>query len=130
MAFDDDVKITMNLNKLVEVRAKLLTQYEDYSKAVATGEYLDENDVDRIAVQLRETLSWDALYFMVDGAILDYMGLHNPEKPHYGERSIENIELTMEKEKKEREKEFKKNFEMVKLEGGSWTIEVPRRKTK
>ena len=128
MAFDDDVKISINLNKLVETRAKLLTQYEDYSNAVATGEYLDENDVDRIAVQLRETLTWDALYFMVDGAILDYMGLKNPNKPNYGERSIETIELTMEKERKEREKEFKKNFEMVKLEGGSWTIEVPKRR--
>ena len=128
MAFDDDVKISINLNKLVEVRAKLLTQYEDYSKAVSTGEYLDENDVDRIAVNLRDTLTWDALFFMVDGAILDYMGLKNPNKPHYGERSIETIEITMEKEKKAREKEFKKNFEMVKLESSSWTIEVPLRK--
>ena len=128
MAIDDDVKITINLNKLVEIRAKLLTQYEDYSKAVATGEYLDENDVDRIAVNLRDTLTWDALFFMVDGAILDYMGLKNPNKPHYGERSIETIEITREKEKKEREKEFKKNFEMVKLESSSWTIEVPLRK--
>jgi hypothetical protein len=130
MAFDDDVKITINLNKLVEVRAKLLTQYEDYSNAVATGEYLDENDVDRIAVQLRETLSWDALYFMVDGVILDYMGLHNPNKPHYGERSIESIDITMEKEKKEREKEFKKNFDMVDLVSPAWTIQVPMRKKK
>jgi len=130
MAIYDDVKITINLNELVEIRAKLLTQYEDYSKAVSTGEYLDENDVDRIASKLRETLTWDSLYFMIDGAILDYMGLPNPNKPHYGERSIETIELTMEKEKKEREKEFKKNFEMIKLESPSWTIEVPRRKNK
>ena len=128
MAFDDDVKISINLNKLVEARAKLLTQYEDYSKAVSTGEYLDENDVDRIAVNLRDTLTWDTLFFMVDTAIYDYMGLKHPDKPNYGERSIETIELTMEKERKEREKEFKKNFDMVKLDGGSWTIEVPVRK--
>ena len=128
MAFDDDVKITINLNELVEARAKLLTQYEDYSHAVATGEYLDGEDIDRIAVQLRETLTWDSIYFMVDGAILDYMGLKNPNKPNYGETSIETIELTMEKERKAREKEFKKNFDMVKLDGGSWTIEVPVRK--
>ena len=128
MAIDDDVKISINLNKLVEARAKLLTQYEDYSNAVATGEYLDENDVDRIAVNLRDTLTWDTLFFMVDSAIYDYMGLQHPQKPHYGERSIETIEITMEKEKKEREKEFKKNFEMVKLESPSWTIEVPLRK--
>ena len=128
MAIYDDVKITINLNELVEIRAKLLTQYEDYSKAVSTGEYLDENDVDRIASNLRDTLTWDTLYFMVDTAIYDYMGLQHPDKPNYGERSIETIELTMEKERKAREKEFKKNFEMVKLEGGSWTIEVPKRR--
>ena len=131
MAIDDDVKITINLNELVEIRAKLLTQYEDYSKAVATGEYLDENDVDKIATQLRETLTWDTLYYMVDSVILDYMGLRSAiteHKTHYGERSIETVELTMEKERKEREKEFKKNFDLVKLESSSWTIEVPIRK--
>ena len=130
MAIYDDVKITINLNELVEIRAKLLTQYEDYSKAVSTGEYLDENDIDKIATQLRETLTWDTLYFMVDTAIYDYMGLQHPEKPHYGERSIETVEITMEKERKEREKEFKKNFDLVKLESSAWTIEVPVRKKK
>ena len=128
MEIDDDVKITINLNKLVDVRARLLTQYEDYSKAISTGEYLDENDVDRIASKLRDTLTWDTLFFMVDTAIYDYMGLQHPDKPHYGERSIETIELTMEKEKKAREKEFKKNFEMVDLVSSAWTIQVPRRK--
>ena len=130
MAIYDDVKITINLNELVEIRAKLLTQYEDFSKAVTSGEYLDENDIDRIAVNLRDTLTWDTLYFMVDTAIYDYMGLKHPDKPNYGERSIETIELTMEKERKEREKEFKKNFDLVKLESSSWTIEVPVRKNK
>ena len=128
MAINDDIKITINLNELVEVRAKLLSQYEDYSNAVSSGEYLDENDIDRIAVKLRDTLTWDSLWFMVDGAILDYMGLKDPNKSHYGERTIETVELTMEKEKKAREKEFKKNFDLVKLESPSWTIEVPLRK--
>ncbi len=127
MAFDDDVKITINLNKLVEIRAKLLTQYEDYSKKVSVGEFLDEHDIDEIATKLRGTLTWDALYFMVDTAIQEWLGIHDT---HYGERSIETIELTMEKERKEREKEFKKNFDMVKLESSSWTIEVPVRKKK
>ena len=127
-AIYDDNSILINLNELVEIRAKLLTQYEDYSKAVSTGEYLDENDIDRIASKLRETLTWDTLYHMVDTAIYDYMGLQHPDKPHYGERSIETIEITMEKEKKAREKEFKKNFEMVDLVSSSWTIQVPRRK--
>ena len=133
MAIYDDVKITINLNELVEIRAKLSTQNEDYSNAVATGEYLDKNDIDKLATQLRETLTWDTLYYMIDGAILDYMGLRSAvteHRTHYGERSIETIELTMEKEKKAREKEFKKNFDMVELDGGSWKIDVPVRKNK
>ena len=126
MAINDDIKITINLNELVEARAKLLTQYEDFSKAVANGEYLDSEDIDRIAVKLRETITWDALWFMTDSAILDYLGLKNPNKPNYGERTVETIELTLEKEKKEREKQFKKQFELVNLVNPSWTIEVPR----
>ena len=124
-AIYDDVKITINLNELVDVRARLLTQYENYASKIVEGEYLDENDVDRIATKLRETLTWDTLYSMVDTAILEYLDIN---ENHYGERTIETIEITMEKEKKEREKEFKKNFEMVDLVSSSWTIQVPRRK--
>ena len=120
MSFDDDVKITINLNKLVEARAKLLTQYEDYSHAVSTGEYLDENDVDRIAVNLRDTLTWDALFFMVDGAILDYMGLKNPNKPNYGETAGNEPAATYEKNRKQ--------FDIVKLKSHCWEIDVPIRK--
>jgi len=122
MAIDDDVKISINLNKLVEDRAKLLTQYEDYSHAIATGEYLDGEDIDRIAVKLRETITWDALWFMVDGAILDYMGLKDPNKPHYGEIAGNEPAATYEKNRQQ--------FKMVKLESPSWTIEVPVRKKK
>ena len=127
MAINDDIKITINLNELVEIRAKLISQYDDYSEKVCKGEYLDGGDIDRIATGLRDTLTWDALYSMVDDAVLDYLGI---KETHYGERTNETIELTMEKEKKEREKEFKKNFDLVKLESSSWTIEVPVRKTK
>ena len=122
MAIDDDVKITINLNELVEARAKLLSQYEDYSHAVATGEYLDGEDIDRIAVKLRETITWDALWFMVDGAILDYMGLKDPNKPDYGATAGDEPAKTYEKNRQQ--------FKMVKLESPSWTIEVPVRKNK
>ena len=122
MAFDDDVKITINLNELVEARAKLLSQYEDYSHAVATGEYLDGEDIDRIAVKLRETITWDSLWFMVDGAILDYMGLKDPNKPDYGATAGDEPAKTYEKNRQQ--------FTMVKLESPSWTIDVPVRKKK
>jgi len=125
MAIYDDVKISINLNELVEIRAKLISQYDDYSEQVNKGEYLDGGDIDRIATGLRDTLTWDTLYQMVDEAVLDYLGIKHT---HYGERTIESLDVTMEKEQKEREKEFKKNFDLVKLESSSWTIEVPVRK--
>ena len=122
-AIYNDNSILINLNELVTIRAKILTQYEDYSNAISTGEYLDENDVDRIAVKLRETLTWDTLYSMVDSAIFDYMGLKDPNKPNYGEIQPEP---GREKMLNEMEKN-RKQFEMVTLDGGSWQIEVPRR---
>ena len=126
MAIYDDVKITINLNELVEIRAKLISQYDDYSEKVCKGEYLDGGDIDRIATGLRDTLTWDTLYQMVDEAVLNYLGI----KEKNPSTTIETIELTMEKEKKAREKEFKKNYEMVKLESSAWTLDVPRRRTK
>ena len=124
MAINDDIKITINLNELVEIRAKLISQYDDYSDKVVKGEYLDGGDIDRIATGLRDTLTWDTLYQMVDEAVLEYLGI----KEKNPSTTIETIELTMEKERKEREKEFKKNFDLVKLESSSWSIEVPVRK--
>ena len=109
---------------MVEIRAKLISQYDDYSERVNKGEYLDGGDIDRIATGLRDTLTWDTLYQMVDEAVLDYLGI----KEKNPSITIETVELTMEKERKEREKEFKKNFDLVKLESSSWSIEVPVRK--
>ena len=126
MAINDDIKITINLNELVEIRARLITEYENYAKKIVKGEYLDKNDIDRIATGLRDTLTWDTLYSMVDEAVLEYLDL-NEKNPS---TTIESLDVTIEKEKKEREKEFKKNFEMVKLESSSWTLDVPMRKIK
>ena len=124
MAIDDDVKVTINLNELVEIRARLITEYENYAKKIVKGEYLDKNDIDRIATGLRDTLTWDTLYSMVDQAVLEYLDL-NEKNPS---TTVESLDITMEKEKKEREKEFKKNFDMVKLKSSSWEIDVPVRK--
>ena len=61
---------------------------------------------------------------MVDESILEYLDL-NEKNPS---RTIETIEVTMEKERKEKEKEFKKNFELVDLVSPAWTLQVPVRK--
>ena len=119
MAINDDIKITINLNELVEIRAKLISQYDDYSEKISKGEYLDGGDIDRIASGLRDTLTWDALYCMVDDAVLEYLGI---KENHYGETAGDEPAKTYEKNRQQ--------FKMVKLESPSWTIEVPVRKNK
>ena len=119
MAINDDIKISINLNELVEIRAKLISQYDDYSEKVCKGEYLDGGDIDRIATGLRDTLTWDTLYSMVDDAVLDYLGM---KETHYGETAGDEPAKTYEKNRQQ--------FKMVKLETPSWTIEVPVRKNK
>ena len=121
MAIDDDVKITINLNKLVDIRARILTQYGDYSDKIVKGEYLDGNDVDRIASKLRDTLTSDVLYGMVDDAILQYLDL---QEDHYGEIQPEpGREAYLNQIEKN-----KKDFKMVDLVSPAWTIQVPMRK--
>ena len=122
MAIYDDVKITINLNELVEIRAKLLTQYENYASKINKGEYLDENDVDRIASELRDTLTWDTLYQMVDEAVLKDLDLN---EDHYGETAGNEPAATFEQQKKNAAK-----FELVDLVSPAWTIQVPVRKKK
>ena len=119
MAINDDIKISINLNELVEIRAKLISQYDDYSEKVNKGEYLDGGDIDRIATGLRDTLTWDTLYQMVDEGVLEYLGM---KENHYGETAGDEPAKTYEKNRQQ--------FKMVKLESPSWTIEVPMRKTK
>ena len=119
MAIDDDVKITINLNKLVDIRARLLTQREEYSEKIIKGEYLDENDIDRIATKLRDTLTWDALFYMIDDSILEYLDI---KETHYGETAGNEPATTYEKNRNQ--------FKIVDLVSPSWTIQVPIRKKK
>ena len=133
MAIYNDCKIVIDLNKLVRTRP--------------CGVELDDQHVDNIANDLRRRMTFDTLFSQVDQAIWDYaeecnIDLSDSEEcqsfgfqiPQYGDTQPKpgrEDELTKrEAETKKRKKEFEKNFEMVDLEGGSWTIQVPRRKTK
>ena len=133
MCIYNDCKIVIDLNKLVRARP--------------CGVDLDDQHVDNIANDLRRRMTYDTLFSQVDQAIWDYaeecnIDLSDSEEcqsfgfqiPEYGDTQPKpgrEAELTKrEAEAKKRKKEFEKNFEMVDLEGGSWTIQVPRRKTK
>jgi len=127
MSIYNDCKIVINLNQLVKDRP--------------CGRELEAEHVDNIANDLRRRMTFDSLFGQVDSAIWEYaeecnIDLSDDDEcksfgftiPEYGSTTIESLDITMEKEKKAREKEFKKNFEMVDLVSPSWTIQVPRRK--
>ena len=131
MAIYNDCKIVIDLNKLVKARP--------------CGVDLADEHVDNIANDLRKRMTFDSLFGQVDTAIWEYadecnIDLSDSEEcqsfgfqiPQYGDTEPKpgrEDELTKrEAEAKKRKKEFEKNFEMVDLEGGSWTIQVPRRK--
>ena len=131
MAIYNDCKIVIDLNKLVKARP--------------CGIYLADEHVDNIANDLRKRMTFDSLFSQVDKAIWDYaeecnIDLSDSEEgqsfgfqiPEYGDTQPkpgrEAELLRREKEAKERKKYFEENFDLVELDGGSWTIQVPRRK--
>ena len=108
MAIDSDVKITINISELVAIRASFL------------GEELSEGQVEDLANELRLTLTWDTLWYMVDESILEYL---DKSDKHYGETAGDEPAKTFEQQRKNAAQ-----FEMVDLVSPSWTIQVPRRK--
>ena len=127
MAIYNECKIVINLNQLVKARP--------------CGVDLDDEHVDNIANDLRKRLTFDSVFSQVDQVIWDYaeecnIDLSDDEEcqafgftiPEYGSTAGDEPAASFEKERKAREKEFKKNFEMVDLVSSSWTIQVPKRK--
>ena len=108
---DNDVRITINLTDLVNIRCDALDlDYED----------LDTCDRENITNELRTTLTWDTLYYMIDNSLLEYSGKANN---HCGEIAPEpGREAYLNQIEKN-----KKQFEMVDLVAPAWTIQVPRR---
>ena len=108
MTIDNYVKITINLSELVDIRCDFLDLDKDD---------LDDYDRERIVNNLRTTLTWDTLYYMIDNTLLEEVG---QAENHYGEIANDAWLIQIEKNKKQ--------FEMVDLVSPSWTIKVPRRK--
>ena len=131
MCIYNDCKIVIDLNKLVKARP--------------CGVDLADEHVDNIANDLRRRMTFDSLFEQVDRTIWDYaeecgIDLSDDEEcqsfgfqiPQYGDfepKPGREAELNRrEKEAKERKKYFEENFDLVDLDGGSWTIQVPVRK--
>ena len=120
-----DYEIRINFNELVEARIPVCD-------ALHPDHCLTEEQVDHIAHACRTQITLDSIYSQVDQLIWDYCeeaGIEGPgvdPRPQYGQISPPP---GWEAELNRREKAAKE-FEMVPLEGGAWTIQVPRRRKK
>ena len=109
MTIDNEVKITINISELVNIRSVFLQ------------EEISLEEIELIANDLRINLTWDTLYGMVDDAILKHL---DKLETQYGEIAPEpGREAYLNQIEKN-----KKQFEMVDLVAPAWTIQVPRRK--
>ena len=108
MAIYRDSVVRIDLTELVSIRSSFL------------GEEMSQENVEDLASDLKDRLTWDTLYGMVDEAILEYL---DKDENHYGEiqpePGREDYLNQIEKNKKQ--------FEMVDLVSPAWTIQVPRR---
>ena len=125
MSIYNDCKIVINLNQLVKDRP--------------CGRDLEAEHVDNIANDLRRRMTFDSLFGQVDSAIWEYaeecgIDLADSEECREFGFQIPKYGDTQPKPGREAElnrlEKARKEFEMVDLEGGSWTIQVPRRRKK
>ena len=132
MSIYNDCKIIINLNQLVKARP--------------CGIDLADEHVDNIANDLRKRMTFDSLFEQVDRAIWDYaeecnIDLADSEEcrefgftiPKYGDIQPEpgrEAELVKREAEEKKRKKNAAQFELVDLDGGAWTIQVPRRKQK
>ena len=138
MSIDKDIKVTINLNKIVEERLTKMMGYMNFGDKVINGTLISTDNIDEIAVSARSYVDLKALHDSIDILICEYLGVPKPTVNdmvygvRYGEIQPEpgrEAYLTkLESEAKKRKAYFEKNFELKELEGGSWTIEVPVRK--
>ena len=138
MSIDKDIKVTINLNKIVEERIIKMMGYINFGDRVINGNLISNSDIDKIAVNARSQINFAQLFDSIDTLIFDHLGIPKPsinEMVHgvnYGEIQPEpgrEAYLTkLESDAKKRKAYFKKNFDLVDLNGGSWTIQVPLRK--
>ena len=138
MSIDKDIKVTINLNKIVEQRLTKMLAYVNFGEKVINGTLISTDGIDEIAVNARSSIDLNPLFDSIDLLICNHLGITKPTVDdmvygvHYGEMQPEpgrEAYLTkLESEAKKRKAYFEKNFELKELEGGSWTIEVPVRK--
>ena len=85
---DTEVKVTINLTKLVEERIKKMSGYRDFAAKAITGELISSDEIDELAVKSRSCIDLSRTYDAIDKLICDHLGIRptTMEDLVFGER--------------------------------------------
>jgi len=72
---DTDIKVTINLNKIVEERIKKMGAYRDFAAKEIAGELVSTKDIDAIAFKSRSCINLADSYTAIDKLICEHLGI-------------------------------------------------------
>ncbi len=85
---DTDIKVTINLNKIVENRIKQMGAYRDFAEKSVMGTLVSTDDIDEIAIKSRSCIDLSNTYAAIDKLICEHLGIREStlEDMVFGER--------------------------------------------
>ena len=85
---DTDIKVTINLNKMVEERIKKMGAYRDFAEKSVMGTLVSTDDIDEIAIKSRNCIDLNDTYAAIDKLICEHLGIREStlEDMIFGER--------------------------------------------
>ena len=85
---DTDIKVTINLNEMVEERIKKMGAYRDFAEKSVMGTLVSTSDIDEIAVKSRSCIDLTNTYAAIDKLICKHLGIREStlEDMVFGER--------------------------------------------
>ena len=72
---DTDIKVTINLNKLVEERITKMGAYRDFAEKSIQGTLITTSGIDEIAIKSRSCIDLTDTYAAIDKLICEHLGI-------------------------------------------------------
>jgi len=72
---DTDIKVTINLNKIVEERIKKMGAYRDFAEKSVMGTLVSTSDIDTIAIKSRSYIDLSRTHDAIDKLICEHLGI-------------------------------------------------------
>ena len=72
---DTDIKVTINLNQIVEERIKKMSGYRAFAEKCVMGTLVSSDDIDEIAIKSRSHINLSDTYAAIDKLICEHLDI-------------------------------------------------------